>query len=392
MISPGVRAVGPTLRVVDGGGTNVGIVVQEPPPPGTLVDESIPDDPKRYLPKPTLAEANRVMKTLSDDDRSFMARALLIGVEQSGEVGASPSDLERLSKGLGHRYAVYQVANASMKDGSVTLPLGSVDFQPGMRLRFFVRDGESAKEELHALWSGYKKQALEETFATGATTFDPTACMLLPTLDRGNKLFGGRSGYESKAVASYLPDVPSIFGFFSNGAVGTLDGTFRNPDSVQKTILHGSASCYALFGSRSKRPIYSPPDDDEASEPALASASSSAALASDTGAAPRQPDGELVLRRREIHGGRAISVSTVQWSVAEKTATPTSVLEGFMWDKEKEVDMLRERVPLANLLSQVRAAVDTGRAPRSWTAPLAAARAAGKFAVVPECKRSEAST
>jgi len=46
--------------------------------------------------------------------------------------------------------------------------------------------------------------------------------------------------------------------------------------------------------------------------------------------APRSDDGELILKRREIHSGRAISVSTVQWSVAEKTATPTSALEGWM--------------------------------------------------------------
>mmetsp|Transcript_6016 Transcript_6016/g.12905 ORF Transcript_6016/g.12905 Transcript_6016/m.12905 type:complete len:499 (+) Transcript_6016:215-1711(+) len=158
MISPGVRAVGPVLRVVEGSGSTVGVVVQEPPGTGEGEKPDVVEDPKQYWPKPTLAEANRVMKLLSDDDAAFMRQALLIGVEQSGMVGSSPSDLERLSKGLGHRYAVYQVASAGMKTGAVTLPLGSVDVSPGMRLRFFVRDGEGAKDEMKALWSGYKKQ------------------------------------------------------------------------------------------------------------------------------------------------------------------------------------------------------------------------------------------
>lgn len=55
------------------------------------------------------------------------------------------------------------------------------------------------------------------------------------------------------------------------------------------------------------------------------------------GLAPRSPDGELIIKRRDIQSGRAMSVSTVQWSVAEKISVPTSMLEGFMWDKETEV-------------------------------------------------------
>jgi indole-3-glycerol phosphate synthase len=105
--------------------------------------------------------------------------------------------------------------------------------------------------------------------------------------------------------------------------------------------------------------------------------------------APRDESGELILRRREIHSGRAISVSAVEWSVAEKTATPTSVLEGFMWDKETEVDRFRERVPLSNLVSQCRlSAMDPSMAkPRDWASSIRLAISADGFAVLPECKR-----
>ena len=87
--------------------------------------------------------------------------------------------------------------------------------------------------------------------------------------------------------------------------------------------------------------------------------------------APRDENGELILKRREVHSGRALTVSTVEWSVAEKAATPTSVLEGFMWDKETEVDRFRERVPLANLVSQCRlTAVDPEKPKRGGTGRL----------------------
>ena len=111
--------------------------------------------------------------------------------------------------------------------------------------------------------------------------------------------------------------------------------------------------------------------------------------------APRDEDGELILKRREVHSGRALTVSTVEWSVAENMATPTSTLEGFMWDKETEVDRFRERVPLANLVSQCRlSTVDPSKPkPRDWIGPIrAAAASSGKLVIIPECKRTEPTT
>lgn len=101
--------------------------------------------------------------------------------------------------------------------------------------------------------------------------------------------------------------------------------------------------------------------------------------------APRSPDGELIVRRREIHSGRSLSVSTVEWSVAEKMAKPTSALEGFMWEKETQVDRQRERIPLALLMSQCKAAMmDPSKPkPRDWIGPVKQAGADGKFVIIP---------
>ena len=385
---------------------------------------------KAVIPKPVLAEANYLMKSLSDDDRAFMSRALLVGLERGGALGQSPSQLIRLAQGKGHSFTVHQVASAGMKDGSVTLPLGSVSIERGARLRFFVREGNFAKKELEALWTGYKKQIFEETFlqnnnndnddaddgSNSKKMFTPTGCLLLTTLDRGVKLFGGKSGYESTLVSDFLPSVPSISGFFSNGVIGKLDqmmttSTDENNNN-EIAMVHGSASCFALFGSKSGRPVYSPSQaaaaakrrlekaalnknaggDAETDEDDQASAVVRAIVEDeDSPAAPRQEDGELVLKRREVHSGRALTVSTVEWSVAEKTAKPTSVLEGFMWEKETEVDRLRERVPLANLVSQCKLyLVDPSKPkPRDWIGPIIQSKKNQDFVIIPECKRVE---
>ena len=60
------------------------------------------------IPKPVLAEANFLMKTLSDDDQAFMRKALLVGLEQGGALGHTPSELARLAEGKGHGFKVHQ--------------------------------------------------------------------------------------------------------------------------------------------------------------------------------------------------------------------------------------------------------------------------------------------
>jgi small ligand-binding sensory domain FIST len=204
---------------------------------------------KARIPKPILAEANFVMKTLSDDDQSFMRKALLVGLERGGSIGRTPSELARLAEGKGHQFTVHQVASASMKDGSVSLSLGSVDIKAGTRMRFFVRESHFAKKEVEALWMGYKRRALGDNLS-GKPLFSPTGCFLFPTLDRGNKFFLGKTGFESGAVSQFLPTVPCISGFFSNGIIGSLQSELELGASQQEaSALYGSASGYVLFGS-----------------------------------------------------------------------------------------------------------------------------------------------
>jgi indole-3-glycerol phosphate synthase len=349
------------------------------------------DYAKARIPKPTLAEANFLMKTLSDDDQAFMRKALLVGIERGGSLGRTPSELARLAEGRGHNFVVQQVATAAMKDGSVTLPLGSLNIERGTRMRFYVRESNFAKREVEAIWTGYKKKVLSANIKGHGPAFVPSACLLFPTLDRGNKFFQGKSGFESTAVAQFLPTTPCISGFFSNGIIGTLSS--NEAATTGQATLHGSASTYVLIGSKSNRPIFYPTKgekDKDTSEKDVISAVSP----TDTDGerrAPRDSNGELIIKRREVHSGRALTVSTVEWSVAEKAAVPSSALEGFMWDKETEVDRFRERVPLANLLSQCKlSAVDpTQPKPRDWIGPVKKATEDGTFVIIPEAKRTD---
>lgn len=356
---------------------------------------------KAIIPKPILAEANFLMKSLSDDDQEFMRKVILVGLERGGSMGRAPSELARLRAGQGHRFDVQQVASANMKDGSVTLPLDGFNIESGTRMRFFVRDAGFAKKEVKALWAGYKK-GLETESEKSKPAFQPTGCFLMPTLDRGSKFFKGKAAFESRSVTTYIPDITSVSGFFSNGVIMKLN---ENDATETSASAHGSASGYVVFGSKSGRPRFSPAaaaatvaketEDKEAVEQAFTkedagSENQAKTVTASDEKAPRSEDGELILKRREIHSGRAMTVSTVEWSVAERTATPSSTLEGFMWDKETEVDRFRERVPLANLVSQCRLGVadPTKPKPRDWIGVVKQASKDG-FVIIPECKRME---
>lgn len=209
--------------------------------PSDLKSKMAQEYRKARIPKPVLAEANFVMKPLSDDDQAFMRKTILVGIERAGSIARTPSDLARLAEGRGHRFSVHEVASANMKEGSVTLPLGIADIEPGTRMRFYVRESAFAKKEVEALWTGYKRRAL-------IPSFTPTGCFLFPTLDRGSKFFLGKAGFESGAASQYLPTVPCITGFFCNGVIGAMR---TDPESGVKesASVHGSASGYTLFGS-----------------------------------------------------------------------------------------------------------------------------------------------
>lgn len=368
---------------------------------------------KARIPKPVLAEANFVMKTLSDDDQSFMRKYILVGLERSGALGRTPSELARLAEGRGHGYAVHQVASASMKDGSVTLSLGSVEIEQGTRMRFFVRESDFAKKEVEALWTGYKKRNLDNALVQEdgdcPPKFQPTGCFVFPTLDRGNKFFSGKNGFESSTILEFLPSMPCISGFFGNGVIGSMSADPDISIAREPANLNGSASGYFLIGSKTNRSIYSPKKSaayetkveeerkqEEKEELKLAAEDQErqdklTSFDLEEKKAPRDERGELILKRREVHSGRAMTVSTVEWSVAENMATPTSSLEGFMWDKETEVDRFRERVPLANLLSQCKlsAADPSNPKARDWIGPIREVASKKGFVIVPECKRTE---
>lgn len=119
MVAQGAKPVGGIYRVVKGEESTIQAIQLDEAATEQLqaTEEDIGDDndedaaeemdikkktaaayAKAIIPKPVLAEANYLMKTLSDEDQSFMRKLLLIGLDGSGSVVNSQSDLMRLAE------------------------------------------------------------------------------------------------------------------------------------------------------------------------------------------------------------------------------------------------------------------------------------------------------
>lgn len=162
-----------------------------------------------------------------------------------------------------------------------------------------------------------------------------------------------------------------------------------------------------FFNTESNRPVFVPTStttaNQETEQSSLALLESDASLDQFTSnnvsyaaveseyRAPRDENGELIVRRCEVNAGRSMNVASIVWSVAQKIGTPTSELERYVWEKDLEIDNFRERIPLSNWMSQVRwSEADPSKPkPRDWIAAVKSAADQNGFVIIPECKQRE---
>jgi hypothetical protein len=65
---------------------------------------------------------------------------------------------------------------------------------------------------------------------------------------------------------------------------------------------------------------------------------------------------DVSVRKRDPESAHAVKVGTMDYFVPEKLPQPRYVLESLVWDREKEVDRLRERFQLSRALMQAKTA------------------------------------
>ena len=64
----------------------------------------------------------------------------------------------------------------------------------------------------------------------------------------------------------------------------------------------------------------------------------------------------IIVSKRDPESANPVRVGTMDYFVPEKLPQPENYLESLVWDREKDIDRMRERFQLARALSQAKVA------------------------------------
>lgn len=291
-------------------------------------------------PEPPLVQLDKVLNMLPPAQADALKRELLIGLipksidELRGSVPVS-AGMDSMSSSddfFGQKPTAFDPFT-----GSITVPC----LPPSASFQFCMRDTPSARLDL-AKASGKLGQALGQS--------DAYALLLLGSMERGNKVFRF-SSWESKQVYSQLVDssaekqVP-VSGFFSAGTFAKIS------DAMGVKTLSALMETDALYAVLSRKSTAS-------STPVTGITATS--LNADY-CTPSELDrfsdraDMVIVSKRDPESAAPVKVASMDYVIPEKAPQPSSVLESLVWERERDVDRMRERFQLARALSLAKAA------------------------------------
>mmetsp|Transcript_26752 Transcript_26752/g.54736 ORF Transcript_26752/g.54736 Transcript_26752/m.54736 type:complete len:533 (-) Transcript_26752:63-1661(-) len=202
---------------------------------------------------PALEQLSKVMQEVSDGDKALIqSGGLLCGVVAPNEDGQdckSPKD-----------YLVRQIMGLVPQSGAIII--GTDDVKEGDILRFHVRDGQAAKEDMQLM---VHRAKTERVFAGTTQAGMPLAAVQVSCVARGRSLFGtpnydivqagelleipGSSGNSVAGSKSNADCMSAIAGFFANGEIGPvgISGFGSSSLSPSQTHMHGFTTVVAIL-------------------------------------------------------------------------------------------------------------------------------------------------
>lgn len=271
---------------------------------------------------------DQVLQSLSGDRADSLKRELLLAV-------SAHSDMKS--------YMCQKPTDFEPTVGSLTLAhLGEID----QFAQFSVRDSAFARRAL--VTANYNlRRVLGHVHETPSSTVVST--LVVSDADRGAKVFR-YSSWESAQVEREMQrgglSVP-IFGLFGSGAFVKAAGA-----AVRLTEM--DAAYFIISTSPSNMQIPAIADNEE---PRLDESSLTQDVLSVAEADAYSDSRDLLLvRKRDAGSSHAVRVSSMEFTVPEKVPQPANTLESLVWDRDKDLDRMRERFPMTRALLQAKQA------------------------------------
>ena len=343
--------------------------------------ETTDDDASTSVARSPLEQLDDVLNEIPNDLSYSLKRELLVGLvaEPAADLRAKGQTSIMASKNFfGQKPLTFDPLS-----GSITVPSS-----PGLgsSFQFCIRDSTSARQDL-LVASEKLQQLLKESVDCGS---DPLALMMIGSMERGNKVFRYQS-YEALQMYSQLTGaglagrVP-VTGLFSYGAFARLQNKDQGPAKGAEGRAMAGGQCalmeadsvYAYITKRPTKVASSGTPSASVSASASASAGDSVPVRVGVGSqvlvAPEdictagervQFNDELdsvLVTKRDPESAHPVRVASMDYVVPEKAPQPKNVLESLVWDREKDVDRMRERFQMARALVQAKAS--EGKFPR----------------------------
>jgi small ligand-binding sensory domain FIST len=203
IVAQGCRPIGQPYQVTKG---ERNIVLQ--------VAEEMDSTTNCATPETPLEALQRLLKTLSDEDRSLAQSSLFVGIAQNEfKLKLEPGD-----------FLVRNLLGVDPKAGAIAI---GDRVRPGQRIQFHLRDAQTSADELEFLLKQFQQRPSLQNHSAGALMF---SC-----LGRGEGLYG-KPNVDSQLFHQYLNLIP-LSGFFCNGEIGPVGDT---------TFLHGYTSVFGI--------------------------------------------------------------------------------------------------------------------------------------------------
>ncbi len=206
VVAQGCKPIGPVFEVED---VKRNVLLK-------LSHEDRKDSPVACLQK--------VLSSLSDEERDLVRDSLFLGVERSDLVIGGTGTLKAK-----RTFLVRNLIGVDPRNGAVAV---AESIRPGQNVQFQLREAEASRQEASQLLLA----------ASEASISQPVFGVLMACLGRGEGLFGMKNG-DAKIAREVMPDLP-IAGLFCNGEIGPLGGA---------THIHGYTACWGLL--RQNRPV-----------------------------------------------------------------------------------------------------------------------------------------
>lgn len=216
LVSEGCRAIGPVFEVRRVGSGNVLLEMELVGRPSSLLS--------------AVGHLKSLVTYATPQEKRLMQSELFVGVLMEGV------------EGEGERYIIRHVIGLDMNGGGIAV---GQPIRAGQRVKFFIKERESAKINLDATIQKYKRIELANSLVGYSNP--PFGAMIFVDAGRGRSLFR-EPVMETRNLSSFAPGVP-VVGFFGGGQIGpckTQEDELNTP-----SVLHSAANLIALVRRRS---------------------------------------------------------------------------------------------------------------------------------------------